>query len=650
MSIEKMSLVHIVGSMSNLDATLMKCCESELIHLENPSEFSAKGFHSLHEENPYTEVLQLAVDVMNYLSISPDYEDYSQITLSKDEIKTYLTNLKTQVIQTNNQLAQSKDNLVKHQQILEQLRHLQGLNLKFSDILASKSSVAHFGRLPVDSFLKLEYFSRNNFFFFDYDHDEQYYWGFYVVPNSNAKEVEQIFTSLYFEQIDVSEFADDTPQVEVSLLEQNISQIQEGIVGYEESLQTLTKTEQRKVKQVYCKIKTLNDTFAYRSYVNAVDDRFFLQGFVPTAKVTEFIALFDEIPQVICEQELVEKKSKCNPPVKLKTNWFFRPFEMFVKMYGLPSYHDFDPTSFIGFIYVVLFGIMFGDFGQGFLVTVGGALVWKYKKMPLGAIMSRCGISSMFFGFLYGSCFGFEGCFKPIFNAIGLGGIFPLHVLDPNTSTMLLIMSFGIGIVIILTAIGINTWLGFKKGDYGRAVFSNNGIAGIVFYGGIILAAVLMLVLDINLFHPIFILVVVILPLVLMFFHEPLGKWLGKKRKKYMQKKEEEEKFSAVNSAFEMFDVVLSYCTNTLSFLRVGGFILSHAALMLVVMTFAHMAGSFGSIFVIILGNAFVMALEGLIAGIQVLRLVYYETFSRFYESDGKEFNPARVIFKSEKK
>ncbi len=103
-----------------------------------------------------------------------------------------------------------------------------------------------------------------------------------------------------------------------------------------------------------------------------------------------------------------------------------------------------------------------------------------------------------------------------------------------------------------------------------------------------------------------------------------------------------------VDASFEMFDILLSYCTNTLSFLRIGGFILSHAALMLVVMTFAHMAGTIGSPIVIVFGNIFVMALEGLIVGIQVLRLIYYETFSRFYESSGKPFEPVKINFKNE--
>ena len=83
---------------------------------------------------------------------------------------------------------------------------------------------------------------------------------------------------------------------------------------------------------------------------------------------------------------------------------------------------------------------------------------------------------------------------------------------------------------------------------------------------------------------------------------------------------------------------VLSFITNTMSFLRVGGFVLSHAGMMLVVYTLAEMVGGFGEIIVLILGNVFVMCLEGLIVGIQVLRLEFYEMFSRYYEGNGIPF------------
>ena len=86
--------------------------------------------------------------------------------------------------------------------------------------------------------------------------------------------------------------------------------------------------------------------------------------------------------------------------------------------------------------------------------------------------------------------------------------------------------------------------------------------------------------------------------------------------------------------------MLLSYLSNTLSFLRIGAFAVSHAAMMEVVLMLAGAENGSPNWIVIILGNLFVCAMEGLIVGIQVLRLEYYEMFSRFYSGSGRAFNP----------
>ena len=96
------------------------------------------------------------------------------------------------------------------------------------------------------------------------------------------------------------------------------------------------------------------------------------------------------------------------PPTKLKNPKLFKPFEMYVKMYGLPAYGEMDPTWFVAITYSFIFGAMFGDAGQGLCLLIGGFLLYKFKKIDLAAIISCAGFFSTIFGFLYGSFFGFE--------------------------------------------------------------------------------------------------------------------------------------------------------------------------------------------------------------------------------------------------
>ena len=103
-----------------------------------------------------------------------------------------------------------------------------------------------------------------------------------------------------------------------------------------------------------------------------------------------------------------------------------------------------------------------------------------------------------------------------------------------------------------------------------------------------------------------------------------------------------------VENFFEMFEYVLSYVSNTMSFLRVGGFVLSHAGMMLVVTTLMNMVGAGAKPAVVVIGNAFVMVMEGMIVAIQIIRLEFYEIFSRFYSGDGKPFEPVKAEFTTE--
>lgn len=280
---------------------------------------------------------------------------------------------------------------------------------------------------------------------------------------------------------------------------------------------------------------------------------------------------------------------------------------------------------------------MFGDLGQGFLLVLLGLFLETKKKMPLGGVMARIGVSSMVFGFLYGSVFGFEELLVPVHRAV-FGVDHLIHVMAPSSTNLILMGAIGVGVAIIIASIMMNIFLGFRAKDMERAVFSNNGIAGLVFYIAVVYAAVSTLLLGNNVFTPVYIAVFIALPLIIIFLKEPLGHLLH--RKKMFP---DGVGGFVIESFFEMFEVLLSFVSNTMSFLRVGGFVLSHAGMMAVVMTLSGMVGAGASPIVIIIGNLFVMALEGLIAGIQVLRLEFYEIFSRFFDGDGKPFAPTQT-------
>ena len=256
-------------------------------------------------------------------------------------------------------------------------------------------------------------------------------------------------------------------------------------------------------------------------------------------------------------------------------------------MYGLPHYGEFDPTFFVAVTYSLLFGIMFGDLGQGMVLVVIGQLLWFMKKLKLGSIAVRIGIFSMFFGILFGSFFGDEEILTPLFTQVLGFSAKPIHVIDPNFTMTLLLTTVGLGAFLILTSIGLNIMINLKRKDVATALFTQNGVAGFIFYASVMGMFASDMLLGTALMNIITLSIFVYLPLFVILMHVPLKNLLHKRPIK------PHDGWGAyiVESIFELFEIVLSFVSNTMSFLRVGGFVLSHAGMMVVIMTLREMTG-----------------------------------------------------------
>lgn len=640
MSIEKMSLVYLRGDKAYLDEALLNCTNSGCFHPETASSLSEYSglLTTMKEENSYSVLMKRIAELADNACIKLHYTGYDGLKMESREFSEYVTGLSEQLKKLLSRKSGVNQIIESHNNSMIHLAHLKKLNQNFDDIFSSRYLEIRFGRMPVDSYDKLHYYKDKPFVIFSYDNDGSYHWCLYICAAADKQEIDGLFHSLFFERIRIPDYAHGTPEQSMTFIAKDLEREKAELAKINGQIDEILKAQTQTLCMVYSKAKVLADAFDMRKYAAFVKNDFVLVGFIPKKQETEFTAQMSGIAEkveVTCRD--ADSDTRLITPVRLKNNWVVRPFEMFVDMYGLPAYKDVDPTPFVGITYILLFGIMFGDLGQGFLLMLLGLFLEIKKKMPLGGVMARIGVSSMVFGFIYGSVFGFEELLIPVHRALfGVDHI--IHVMAPSSTNIILMSAIGVGVAIIAASILMNIFLGFRSKDMERAIFSNNGIAGLVFYGAVVYGAVSTLLLGNNVFTPVFIALFIALPLVIIFLKEPLGHLLHKKNPF-----PEGVGGFVIESFFEMFEVLLSFVSNTMSFLRVGGFVLSHAGMMAVVMTLSGMVGAGASPIVIIIGNLFVMALEGLIAGIQVLRLEFYEIFSRFFEGDGKAFAPTRT-------
>ena len=208
--------------------------------------------------------------------------------------------------------------------------------------------------------------------------------------------------------------------------------------------------------------------------------------------------------------------------------------------------------------------------------------------------------------------------------------------MDDIMSTLMISVCFGV--VLILIAMILHIINGIKEKNLEAILFDPSGVAGLLVYGTVIVSVVLVFTGH-KMPGTIMLGVLIGIPLICIILKEPLGRLLKKKRA--LEEGQGVAMF-LIEALVEGFDVVLSYATKTISFVRVGAFAMSHAGMMGVVFSLAGAHQGNPNILVLILGNILVTGLEGLVVGIQVLRLEYYEMFSRFYKGTGKEFRPFR--------
>ncbi|MGK7296338.1 MAG: ATPase [Candidatus Wenzhouxiangella sp. M2_3B_020] len=288
------------------------------------------------------------------------------------------------------------------------------------------------------------------------------------------------------------------------------------------------------------------------------------------------------------------------PSLSVNPPWA-KPFELFAGLVGTPGRDEADPSVLVAFIAPLLFGYMFGDVGQGAVLVAAGILL--SRRFPASALLIWGGAWSIVFGFAFGSVFGSEDIIPALW----------LHpVVDPLPVLTVPVVFGAFLIVLSILLSGLeHLWVGrlgsWVRTEAGMGLALLLGLAGFV-EPSLLPAAAVVLALQ---------------------FLAMLWEFRANRG------------MAVAKAVAEMVEGLMRLAVNTLSFVRVGAFALAHAGLSLAVVTLAEGAGGgVAGIVVMILGNALIIAIEGLVASIQMTRLVLFEFFTRFLTAEGRAFRP----------
>lgn len=636
--IVKMKFINISGPRDDIDRVTDVYLSKYEIQLESAlSELkTVDNLRPFVEMNPYRDALSTAEKFAGYLEnpdqITPDTslglddmfetvrkanEDYEQLQAKKEKLRKRI------------------DEYRSRQQVISPF---QPLDCNLQEVLNYKFIAYRFGKLPIEYYHKMQKYLMDDLdaIYVEGERDDTYVYGAYFVSPGESPKADAMFRSLHFERITITNEYEGTPAQAYRQLEREVQKTSDEIDELERQTAQMLAERAPQLLAAKNRLEELSNNFDVRKMAARMEDNkedyYILCGWMSDEDVAKFTEEIKHDDKVFVVVEEDRETYFGEPPTKLENPKIFKPFEMYVQMYGLPAHDEMDPTVFVGLTYSFIFGAMFGDVGQGLLLLIGGGLLYHFKKIPLAGIISSAGIFSTIFGFLFGSIFGFEDIIQPLWLR-PIDHMTTLPFIGKLNTVFIIAVAFGMGIIIFAMILHIINAV--RSHDIEAAWFDVNGAAGLVFYAAVV--AVIVLFMTGHKTPAGWVMAIMFgIPLLLILFKEPLTKKIEKRS----DKMEESKAMFFVQGFFELFETLLSYFSNTLSFVRIGAFAVSHAAMMEVVLMLAGTESGHPNWIVVVLGNLFVCGMEGLIVGIQVLRLEYYEMFSRFYKGSGRAFAP----------
>jgi V/A-type H+-transporting ATPase subunit I len=454
-----------------------------------------------------------------------------------------------------------------------------------------------------------------------------------------------------------------------------LSGLQARLGGMERDLASLEAEKQAAKAEYGPSIRSLQGSFLMaaitedlKSKLSSTKSVYILSGWIPADSMNALVEDLETLTQgrvavrAFDPNEIPEVRDGiAKVPVALGHGAFVKGFEGVVFSYGAPLYGAIDPTPLVAFFFTLLFGVMFGDVGQGFVLLLAGLLAGRRGIKALSKFrgystpLIAVGVSSMIMGFLNGELFANEELFVRPTRAITgfLTGhpvdriltLMPLAEKGGSVIKLFYFFGFTIGVGIIFNSIGllvniVNQW-SLKK--YERALFAKTGAAGLALFW---YAVVIALRYAAGGGFAWFDAAGLALPAFCIFFGPALWRLFAGEKPVL----EHGMMVFIMEGFVEILETVSTYVSNTVSFLRVGAFALSHAVLSFIIFKLSEMVmeaaggvgGSAAFLLVMIFGNAVIILLEGMIVAIQVVRLQYYEFFSKFFTDTGVEFSPFR--------
>jgi len=453
----------------------------------------------------------------------------------------------------------------------------------------------------------------------------------------NKDYLQRTARSAYLSGIDLSDTYQGTPAQIIASIKAEIDVLEEQVGNANQEVDRIRENRSVRLQDLYWHVRYSRLMCEALMRYGRLKHGYLIAGWLPSNQLevltNDLTAISPEI--LIDIKQPGEERDLSKTPIVMERAGFQQGFQKLVTTYGMPEYNELNPTLLMMLTFPVIFGAMFGDVGHGLILAIAGLLLMlnKIKKLKkfssLGSVIFLCGIVAMVFGVLFGSIFGMEDLIPAVWD-------------HPMENIMSLLLITGAGGALLLTVANIMGLVNdFHQRHWIHFFMNSRGLAGLLLYWSLIGIVLSLFIRDFPI-NKIAFVVTTVLSIIMIFLSGFLERLIEKK-KPYM---EGGPFVYLIQSFFELFETVIGYLSNSLSYVRIGAFAVAHAGLSSVFFILANLISptkGFGYWLVVIFGNIFVIGFEGMIVSIQTLRLEYYEFFSKFFSGRGRKYLPFRI-------
>lgn len=421
------------------------------------------------------------------------------------------------------------------------------------------------------------------------------------------------------------------PEEKAKILEGQCTEKERDIELCEEKLKEFSNNIEK--FRLFCDhIRLRKDKYSEINKILNSDNAFIAEGFIPQDKFSKIENVLVNRTNCYIECEAVDENEES--PVLFESNKFASPVEEITKTYSMPSKFDIDPNFIMAIFYYLFFGMMFSDAGYGLLVMIvtGYISFFSNAEKELKDKMRMfffCGISTTFWGLMYGSFFG-DAIGRISETFFGREIILSPGWIDPVKEPLtLLIFSVAIGMVQIITGLCIRFYMLWRRKKYSDAVFD-------VGFWITLLLGISLLATGYGIKKPML---------------ENIGKWAAVASAAGLvltQGRDKKNIFAKLGGGILSLYDITSYVSDALSYSRLMALGLSTGVIANVVNTMGTLAGksvigAIAFVIIFVFGHALNFSINMLGAYVHTNRLQYVEFFSKFYEGGGREFSPLKM-------